>query len=58
MNINKRLLDWCQGRVNRLYEKDGLTDQVLEFQVLINKIRNKKDSTEKESIITDDGFVQ
>ncbi len=57
-NINRKILDWCQGKVNQMYEKEGLTDKVIEYQVRINKIRNHKDSADKNNIITDDGFVQ
>lgn len=57
-NINRKILDWCQDKVNQMYEKEGLTDKVIEYQVRINKIRNHKDSADKNNIITDDGFVQ
>jgi len=56
--INRRLLDWCQRQNNKLYEKHGLTDRVLNNQVKINKIRNAKDLTDENIVITDDGFVQ
>ena len=54
----EKILEWCQGQVNKLYEKKGLTDKVLEYQVRINKIKHKKDATDKTSIITDDGYIQ
>lgn len=56
--ITKRLLDWCQERVNKFYEKKGLTDKVLEFQVRINHLRHVLDIKDEKTVITDDGYVQ
>lgn len=56
--ISKKFLDWCQGKVDKSYEKNGLTDFVLETQIAINKIRHYRDINDKKNIITDDGYVQ
>lgn len=37
-----RQLDKKQEKVNELYKKDGLTDEVLEAQLEINHLRNKE----------------
>lgn len=56
--INK-LLDYLQSKNNQKYEKDGLTDEVLERQVEINEYRNRYDITDENSVINDnEGFVQ
>lgn len=56
--ITKKLLNWCQERVNKFYEKKGLTDKVLEFQIRINRLRHVLDIKDEETVITDDGYVQ
>lgn len=38
-----------QDEVDKLYEKDGLTDEVLDKQIEINKLRHKHDISDKES---------
>lgn len=57
-NINRKILNWCQRRNNKLYEKKGLTDKVLENQLRLNKIRNEKDISDNEHIIHEEGYVQ
>ncbi len=58
-NIIKKLLDYLQSKNNQKYEKDGLTDEVLERQVEINEYRNRYDITDEDSVISDnEGFVQ
>lgn len=56
--VTKRVLDWCQERVNYFYWRHGLTDKVLEFQIRINRIRSKLDLEDEDNIVTDDGYVQ
>ena len=56
--LNIRLLNWCQGQVNKLYEKHGLTDKILEYQIRINTIRANHNIPDENDIITDDGYVQ
>lgn len=57
--IIKKLLDYLQSKNNQKYEKDGLTDEVLERQVEINEYRNRYDITDDDSVISDnEGFVQ
>ncbi len=39
--INNYKLNIEQKKINKLYEKNGLTDEVLERQISVNKKRNK-----------------
>lgn len=41
--IRKHKLNKKQKEVNKLYEQDGLTDEVLDMQLEINEMRNKFD---------------
>ena len=46
MNFLTKLINNCklnieQKKINKLYEKNGLTDEVLERQISVNKKRNK-----------------
>ncbi|RAP46440.1 MAG: hypothetical protein BZ136_07480 [Methanosphaera sp. rholeuAM74] len=44
-----------------LFEKYGVCDEIIDFQVCINKIRNYKDITDEKEVInhaTDGDFVQ
>jgi len=52
-NIQKKIISFAQKMVTRAYEKDGLTDDVLELQIQLNELRNKYNINE-----TDDEFVQ
>ena len=56
--VTQRVLDWCQERVSYLYWRFGLTDNVLEFQIRINRIRSKLDLPDEKNVITDDGYLQ
>ena len=56
MNMEEHLAK-KQKEVNELFEKDGLTDEVLDKQITINKLRNAHDipdETEK----THENYVQ
>ena len=46
-----------QKHVNKLYEMDGLTDEVLNLQVQINQERNEYNITDEDEKIYKD-FVQ
>ena len=46
-----------QKHVNKLYERDGLTDEVLNLQVQINQERNDYNITDEDEKIYKD-FVQ
>ena len=56
--INRKILEWCQGLNNKLYEKKGLTEKVLENQIKINKIRTEKNVTDNKQTIDEEGYVQ
>lgn len=59
---NKDLLDNLQQINDKLFDKHGLTDNVLDLQLFINQTRNELDIVdEKDIILTDDegnSFVQ
>ncbi len=61
MNLKKDLvsflLDTAQYLNNKLYEKEGLSDRVLDNQVQINMYRNKYDLSDPNTVL-DNGFVQ
>ncbi len=61
MSLKKKLigflLDTAQSMNDKLYERDGLTDTVLDNQVSINTYRNKYDLTDSNNVL-DNGFVQ
>lgn len=44
--IEFKLLEYVQNKVTKEYEKNGLTDDVLNAQIRINKLRNKYDISE------------
>ena len=46
-----------QRAINKLYEEEGLTDEVLEAQVELNTLRNELDIPDADSL-NDDGFSQ
>ena len=60
----KKSVDALQRINNKLYDKyckDGNLDEIITFQVAINKIRNYKDITDESEIVThapDGDFVQ
>lgn len=41
--VRKFKLNRKQKKVNKLYEQDGLTDEVLDMQLEINEMRNQLD---------------
>lgn len=47
-----------QNISNRLYEKYGLTDEILDLQILINKYCNEKDTLSEEDLILNGEYVQ
>lgn len=51
------MIDRLQKISENLYEKYGLTDEVLELQILINEYRNGMDITD-ENLILNDEYVQ
>lgn len=55
-NISRKL-DKQQAEVDELYAEQGLTDEVLEKQTEINRIRNKENITDKKQRIYKN-FVQ
>ena len=61
MNLKKDLvsflLDTAQYFNNKLYEKEGLSDRVLDNQVQINMYRNEYDLSDPNTVL-DNGFVQ
>ena len=46
-----------QKEVDELYEKEGLTDEVLDKQIAINKLRHAHDITDESDKIHED-YVQ
>ena len=53
----KERLNSEQDLVNQLYEREGLTDEVLDKQVEINKMRKEYDLVDHSEIVYD-GYVQ
>lgn len=51
------MIEKLQEISESLYEKYGLTDEVLELQILINEYRNGMDITD-ENLILNDEYVQ
>ena len=48
-----------QKEIDELYEKEGLTDEVLDKQIYINKLRNAHNITDKTKISeSNPGFTQ
>lgn len=50
--------NYQQNKINKEYEKNGLTDSVLDAQLALNKKRNVNDICDKKEIINEDGYVQ
>ena len=46
-----------QKALNRMFEEEGLTDEILQEQILLNRERNELD-IEDPSEADDDGYVQ
>lgn len=60
--ISKKYKAWklnrMQKKVNQKYEENGLTDEVLDEQIKINKIRHKLNISDPNQPHNDEGFVQ
>lgn len=55
----KELLDDLQRTADKLYDKLGATDEVIELQVAINAFRNKYDIPDKKQFtISNLGYAQ
>ena len=50
ININRKL-DKMQDKIDKLYEEEGLTDEVLDLQVELNEQRNEHDIADENKII-------
>lgn len=50
-------LDKLQKEIDELYEKEGLTDEVLDKQIYVNKLRNAHDISDKSNRINGE-YVQ
>lgn len=50
-------LDKLQKEINELYEKESLTDEVLDKQIYVNKLRNAHDISDKSNHINGE-YVQ
>lgn len=48
--INK-LLNYAQKNIEEAYEEQGLTDEILELQLKLNKIRAEHDIAEKDEFL-------
>ena len=44
--IANKLLNYVQNKINKAYRKDGLTDDILDLQLKINKIRAEHNLSE------------
>ena len=47
-----------QKEINRMFEEEGLTDEILRKQLEINQKRNEHNIVDKKEIIDDGEFVQ
>lgn len=55
--IFKQPLTEAQNKINEMYEKDGLTNEVFELQVKINKVRATLNISDETKTIYEN-FVQ
>jgi len=46
-----------QKKLDKLYEEHGLTDEILDKQIEINKLRHAHDVVDKSNVVYD-GYVQ
>lgn len=53
----KQKLRSMQDKVEKLYEEQGLSDEVLELQIEINRLRTEFDIADEKDVING-GFVQ
>lgn len=44
--IANKLLNFTQKQINKAYAKDGLTDEILDLQLKLNKLRAEYDLSE------------
>ena len=58
IEAKKKELDERQLIIDEKYEKEGLTDEVLDLQVALNMERNALNITDERQIINSEGFVQ
>ena len=49
-NIEQKL-DTIQDKIDELYKKYGATDEIIDLQIAINKLRHKLDITDKKQQI-------
>ena len=55
----EEILNNLQKECNKIYEKEGASDEVIDLQVAINQLRNKYNISDKNQIIdSNPGFVQ
>ncbi len=55
----EQCLDILQEQNNKLYTNFGATDEILDLQIAINKLRNKYNISDKSQITeSNPGFVQ
>ena len=50
-------LNELQSKCDKLYEENGLTDEVLDMQIMINKLRHEHDIPDESEKVYED-FVQ
>lgn len=50
-------IEKLQKEIDDLYEKEGLTDEVLDKQIYVNKLRNAHDITDKSNRVNGE-YVQ
>lgn len=53
-----KMIKELQNISSRLYEKYGLTDEVLDLQILINEFCNGNNVLSNEDLILNDEYVQ
>lgn len=61
-SISKKYNAWRLNRIQKSIDKkfasEGLTDEILEKQIKINKKRNELNIPDPNELINDEGFVQ
>lgn len=56
--IQQKVLNTTQKLIDFIYEKNGLSDEVLDLQIMLNTIRANSDIPDPNEIIDEKGFVQ
>ena len=56
--VQSKLLDVSQLLINKLYDKYGLTEDILDLQIKLNTMRAETDIFDNNEIVNDEGFVQ